>query len=227
MSKREVEFGHIGLWEIVFDVFWEALARNGRQSERCRVWPVHHGAGCLRLLRSTFKSYLKLGLTWFNFVFSFQIEICEILNKNKEIKIYWHPEHDVPYAYKPGLWIGYDNIKSLINKVDYLKRMNLGGVIVWSLDMDDKTGQVCNEGPYPVLNTLKRELLKPNPYTKTSTRSARLITGFPRGFWSKRQPGSNAMGLQSQYTIFKLLFSTLLFVRFTSFVSFNFNCQFI
>lgn len=131
----------------------------------------------------------------------------------------------MPYAYKPGLWIGYDNIKSLINKVDYLKRMNLGGVIVWSLDMDDKTGQVCNEGPYPVLNTLKRELLKPNPYTKTSTKSARLITGFPRGFWSKRQPGSNAMTLfclKNKFTIFKLLFSTFLFVRLTSFVSFNF-----
>lgn len=58
-------------------------------------------------------------------------KICEILNRDKSIKIYWHPEHDVPYAYKPGLWIGYDNLESIINKVKYVKSMNLGGVIVW------------------------------------------------------------------------------------------------
>jgi chitinase len=56
----------------------------------------------------------------------------------------------VPYAYKPGLWIGYDNLESFANKVNYLKKMELGGVIVWSLDMDDHLGTVCNEGPYPV-----------------------------------------------------------------------------
>ena len=44
-------------------------------------------------------------------------EICEKINKDKSIKTYWHKEHDVPYAYKPGFWIGYDNIESLVNKV--------------------------------------------------------------------------------------------------------------
>ena len=88
-------------------------------------------------------------------------------------------------AYKPGLWIGFDNIESLVNKVNYLKSMRLGGVIVWSLDMDDKTGKVCNQGPYPVLNTLKNELTKPSTTTKKST--AEPISAFPRGFFSKKQ----------------------------------------
>ena len=63
--------------------------------------------------------------------------------------------------------------------------MKLGGVIVWSLDMDDKTGSVCNQGPYPVLNTLKNELMKPDPITKASTQ-LKLASPYPRGFWSKR-----------------------------------------
>lgn len=45
-------------------------------------------------------------------------EVCETLAKNPDMKIYWHPEHDVPYAYKPGLWIGFDSLESLVNKVN-------------------------------------------------------------------------------------------------------------
>jgi chitinase len=46
-------------------------------------------------------------------------EICEKLSKDKAIKVFWHDEHDVPYAYKPGLWIGFDNHDSLVNKVSF------------------------------------------------------------------------------------------------------------
>lgn len=45
-------------------------------------------------------------------------EICQVLNKDQQLKIYWHKEHDVPYAYRPGLWIGFDNMESIINKVN-------------------------------------------------------------------------------------------------------------
>lgn len=44
-------------------------------------------------------------------------EVCEAFSRNPDLKVYWHPEHDVPYAYKPGLWIGFDNLESLVNKV--------------------------------------------------------------------------------------------------------------
>jgi hypothetical protein len=62
--------------------------------------------------------------------------------------------------------------------------MGLGGVIVWSLDMDDKTGKVCNQGPYPVLNTLKNELTKPLTTTPKSTKE--MVSAYPRGFFSKK-----------------------------------------
>jgi hypothetical protein len=41
----------------------------------------------------------------------------------------------------------------------FLKEHGYGGVIIWSLDLDDKTGEVCNEGPFPIFNAAKRELL--------------------------------------------------------------------
>lgn len=40
----------------------------------------------------------------------------------------------------------------------YLKEHGYGGVIIWSLDLDDKTGEICNEGPFPIFNAAKREL---------------------------------------------------------------------
>ncbi len=43
--------------------------------------------------------------------------------------------------------------------MQFLKEQGYGGVIIWSLDLDDKTGQVCKEGPFPIFNAAKRELL--------------------------------------------------------------------
>jgi hypothetical protein len=43
--------------------------------------------------------------------------------------------------------------------MQFLKEHGYGGVIIWSLDLDDKTGQTCNEGPFPIFNAAKRELL--------------------------------------------------------------------
>lgn len=41
----------------------------------------------------------------------------------------------------------------------FLKDHGYGGVIIWSFDLDDKTGEVCKEGPFPLFNAAKRELL--------------------------------------------------------------------
>jgi hypothetical protein len=43
--------------------------------------------------------------------------------------------------------------------MQFLKEQGYGGVIIWSLDLDDKTGGVCKEGPFPIFNAAKRELL--------------------------------------------------------------------
>ena len=42
--------------------------------------------------------------------------------------------------------------------MQFVKEQGYGGVIIWSLDLDDKTGEVCKEGPFPIFNAAKREL---------------------------------------------------------------------
>lgn len=53
-------------------------------------------------------------------------------------------------AYKGDQWWGYDNVQSIKAKAQYALDRNLGGVMVWSVDYDDKSGR-CGPGPNPLL----------------------------------------------------------------------------
>ncbi|XP_060087398.1 chitotriosidase-1-like [Heteronotia binoei] len=68
------------------------------------------------------------------------------------------PEQKVPYSFKGNQWVGYDDVDSIKNKVRYLKQNNLAGGMVWAMDLDDFSGFFCNQGVYPLLQTLKKEL---------------------------------------------------------------------
>ncbi|XP_031989355.1 acidic mammalian chitinase-like isoform X3 [Corvus moneduloides] len=83
-------------------------------------------------------------------------EICTFLNSGATQA--WDEPQDVPYAYKGSEWIGYDNVKSFGLKVDWLKKNNFGGAMVWTIDLDDFTGTFCHEGKYPLISTLKKGL---------------------------------------------------------------------
>ena len=48
--------------------------------------------------------------------------------------------------------------------------------------MDDKDGTICNEGPFPIFNTIKSELNKKESTKKTKTNT----TAYPVQFWSKK-----------------------------------------
>ncbi|UJR10648.1 hypothetical protein I4U23_014843 [Adineta vaga] len=84
-------------------------------------------------------------------------EICEMLKNNPSNRVYWHREMSVPYVSSKSLWIGFDNVRSVTLKMKYLKDHGYGGVIIWSFDLDDKIGDVCNEGPFPLFNAAKQE----------------------------------------------------------------------
>ncbi|XP_071750680.2 acidic mammalian chitinase-like [Centroberyx gerrardi] len=83
-------------------------------------------------------------------------EICGFL-KDGATEV-WNQAQDVPYAYKGNQWVGYDNMKSFQIKVDWLKKSNFGGAMVWTIDMDDYMGTFCNQGKYPLINVLKKGL---------------------------------------------------------------------
>ncbi|XP_039605940.1 acidic mammalian chitinase-like [Polypterus senegalus] len=83
-------------------------------------------------------------------------EICTFLGQGATQA--WDSAQDVPYAYNGNLWVGYDNEKSFKMKANWLMQNNFGGAMVWSLDLDDFSGTFCNQGRYPLINTLKSAL---------------------------------------------------------------------
>jgi chitinase len=46
----------------------------------------------------------------------------------------WNQVYDedqmVPYAYNDDQWVGFDNTQSIVKKVEIVKQLNLGGVMV-------------------------------------------------------------------------------------------------
>lgn len=61
------------------------------------------------------------------------------------------------YAYKKNQWISYDDVANVRAKAEYIRKMNLGGGLVKTLDLDDFRG-VCGCGKYPILTALNHGL---------------------------------------------------------------------
>lgn len=78
-------------------------------------------------------------------------EIC--LNRWQEV---WDNDQHVPYAYNGDQWVGYENPRSIKEKVDYGKSKNLGGFMIWSLSTDDFRGS-CGQ-KYPLLTTIRQQM---------------------------------------------------------------------
>ncbi|XP_011845879.1 PREDICTED: chitotriosidase-1 isoform X2 [Mandrillus leucophaeus] len=70
-------------------------------------------------------------------------------------------DQEVPYIFRDNQWVGFDDVESFKTKVSYLKQKGLGGAMVWALDLDDFAGFSCDQGRYPLIQTLRRELSLP------------------------------------------------------------------
>jgi len=78
----------------------------------------------------------------------------EICSRVWEHKTAWYKSKTkTGYASdKQGVWVSFDNPKSLKYKLFYLlRKYNLHGVTLWSLDFDDFTGEFCKAGKFPLL----------------------------------------------------------------------------
>ncbi|KAJ8360381.1 hypothetical protein SKAU_G00169060 [Synaphobranchus kaupii] len=84
-------------------------------------------------------------------------EICTFIKEGATVV--WNAPQEVPYAFNSKrIWVGYDNVKSFKGKIEWLKKNQYGGAMVWSLDLDDFSGAFCGEGKYPLISTLKAGL---------------------------------------------------------------------
>ncbi|XP_044591649.1 probable chitinase 10 [Cotesia glomerata] len=110
-------------------------------------------------------------------------EVCGFLNEDNTTLV-WDSEQQVPFAYRDDQWVGFDDERSLINKMNWLKEEGFGGIMIWSVDMDDFRGS-CGAGKYPLISAMKNELLNysvkleyEGPY-ETSTRNGKYTTKDP------------------------------------------------
>ncbi|XP_070601503.1 acidic mammalian chitinase-like [Erythrolamprus reginae] len=83
-------------------------------------------------------------------------EVCTFLQGASQA---WIEKQKVPYAFKNGEWVGYDNERSFQLKTEFLKRNQYGGAMVWTLGLDDFSGNFCGQGMSPLVNKLKSVLM--------------------------------------------------------------------
>nr|APL97142.1 chitinase 2 [Penaeus monodon] len=93
-------------------------------------------------------------------------EICDrVLNRG--FTVVKDPEGRMgPYAYNGNQWFGYDDIAMIRYKSEWVKKMGLGGGMIWALDLDDFSNR-CGCEPHPLLRTINRVLRShPDPDPK-------------------------------------------------------------
>ena len=80
-------------------------------------------------------------------------EVCDYLSRGA--RRLWTERQQSPYMVLNDQWVGYEDAESIQAKVAYMREQGLGGVMMWSLDLDDFTeGEFCGAGRFPLLNTI-------------------------------------------------------------------------
>jgi chitinase len=79
----------------------------------------------------------------------------------RKFQRFWHPEAQVPWLFnrERRVWISYDDSQSLGLKSDYVRKHNLGGVMIWELGGDDGT---LLESVYQRLNSREIRVQPPH-----------------------------------------------------------------
>jgi len=68
----------------------------------------------------------------------------------------WDDEMKVPYAVQGDQWVGFDDERSIRNKMHWIKDNGYAGAMIWTVDMDDFTGTVCGgDVKYPLIGAMR------------------------------------------------------------------------
>ncbi|KAI8795264.1 acidic mammalian chitinase [Biomphalaria glabrata] len=98
----------------------------------------HHGINASTL--GPEELYHKSGQVYFS-------DMCKI---DSGVKMTTSPEDSTPYWYRGQVWVSYEDVKSIQQKVNYLLDNHIGGVMVLSQSEDDSTGRSCGGEPFLV-----------------------------------------------------------------------------
>ncbi|OWR42920.1 chitinase-related protein 1 precursor [Danaus plexippus plexippus] len=96
-----------------------------------------------------------------------------------------------PYAYSDNQWVGFDDPKSITEKVEWALSQGLGGVTAWAVDLDDFTNRCCLE-PSPLLRAAGRALGRsvPSPPSSSCERPPEPVTPAPPSTTPAESDGS-------------------------------------
>lgn len=98
----------------------------------------------------------------------------------------WENEQKVPYMFKDNVWVGFDNERSIKEKVQYAMDLGLGGMMVWSIDTDDFLGR-CGKA-YPLLTAVNEALGHVSHYCTCATLPLPFCLFFVCSTFPRRQP---------------------------------------
>lgn len=82
-------------------------------------------------------------------------EVCQLRSQGGEE--HFLQDQLVPFLVHEDQWIGFENEKSVRQKVRFSKLYNLGGVSLFSVDADDFAGGFCSPSPFPLLTAVRAE----------------------------------------------------------------------
>jgi chitinase len=77
-------------------------------------------------------------------------DLCQTV---KSMTYVWDDDQKCPYAYSGSSWVGYDDVKSVTIKAQYINDNGLGGAMIWDIDSDDYSG-ACGLGKYPLISAI-------------------------------------------------------------------------
>ncbi|XP_064813435.1 acidic mammalian chitinase-like isoform X2 [Oncorhynchus masou masou] len=85
-------------------------------------------------------------------------EVCQYLKSGAVLT--FDKSKKLIQAHEYDHWLNFEYIHILREKMRALQRQELGGAMVWSLDLDDFTGTLCGKGRFPFTRLLKASLLR-------------------------------------------------------------------
>ncbi|CAG5118399.1 unnamed protein product, partial [Candidula unifasciata] len=95
-------------------------------------------------------------------------EVCLMKDTSQ---IYFDDVQKCPYLVRQDTWVGYDDVRSIQEKLSWMTKLHVAGVMFAGLDEDDFTGTLCQDGKYPLLNYIKAHIQNISTTLRPSTQA--------------------------------------------------------
>ncbi|XP_055903089.1 endochitinase-like [Eupeodes corollae] len=117
----------------------------------------------------------------------------EICDPSQGWTMKWDDVGKVPYAYKGNQWVGFEDVKSLQFKMDFIKQKGYKGGMIWAADLDDFRGTCGSK--HPLVSVMHQNMVN---YKVPGTTNTRPIAPVPAPSKPQEQPAPPSTGSQQK-----------------------------